>query len=236
MEWTLFINRREFCQGAATVALAAAALGTTALSPLGATASAQTVTAAELMKPGTIPDMAIGNEKAPVTIVEYASMTCPHCAHFQETTFPELKKRYIDTGKVRYIFREFPLDALALDGAMLARCIANGDANKYIAMVDVLFAQQENWAREYKRGTEHPALENKQMLALAKQAGMTDKAYKECFANQDIQRGILLGLQRAGNDFKIRSTPSFFINGNLKAGALSIDEMAKEIDAQLKDK
>ncbi len=77
---------------------------------------------AELMKPDALPDMVMGNANAPVTIVEYASMTCPHCAHFQETTFPELKKRYIDTGKVRYIFREFPLDNLAAAAFMLARC------------------------------------------------------------------------------------------------------------------
>ena len=87
--------------------------------------------------------MALGNAKAPVTIIEYASMTCPHCAHFDETTFPELKKRYIDTGKVRFIFREFPLDKLAAAAFMLARCAGKTTA-KYFALIDTLFRQQRN--------------------------------------------------------------------------------------------
>ena len=107
------ITRREFCQTTATLALATSCLASRRCLRSPTWRSPQTVPTAELMKPDALPDMAMGNDKAPVTIIEYASMTCPHCAHFQETTFPELKKRYIDTGKVRYIFREFPLDSLA---------------------------------------------------------------------------------------------------------------------------
>ena len=107
------MTRREFCQTTATLALATSMLSFSSLSPSPGVAFAETVPTDELMKPGPLPDMAMGDAKAPVTIIEYASMTCPHCAHFQEVTFPELKKRYIDTGKVRYIFREFPLDSLA---------------------------------------------------------------------------------------------------------------------------
>src|SRR5207302_2037359 len=97
---------------------------------------------AELMAPGPLGDNALGSSDAPVTIVEYASMTCPHCAHFHETTFPEMKKKYIDTGKVRFIFREFPLDALAAAGSMLARCSGK---DKYFPMIETLFSQQREW-------------------------------------------------------------------------------------------
>ena len=100
------------------------------------------VSMAELMMPPPLGDEALGSATAPVTIVEYASMTCPHCAHFHETTFPELKKKYIDTGKVRFIFREFPLDALAAAGSMLARCAGK---DKYFPMIETLFSQQKEW-------------------------------------------------------------------------------------------
>src|SRR5450756_3157043 len=102
-EHQLHITRREFCKSTATIALAAAVLGASVLPPFPSDALAETVSTDDLMKPDALPDLALGDDKAPVTIVEYASMTCPHCAHFQEATFPELKKRYIDTGKVRYI-------------------------------------------------------------------------------------------------------------------------------------
>ncbi len=93
-------------------------------------------------RPGRDGDVVLGSDNAPVTIIEYASMTCPHCAHFSETTFPELKKQYIDTGKVRYILREFPLDALAAAGFMLARCAGK---DKYMPLVETLFAKQDEW-------------------------------------------------------------------------------------------
>jgi protein-disulfide isomerase len=125
-ELPLRITRREFCQTTASVTLSLAVLGISSLPPfIGEARAADAIPAAELMKPDKLPDMVMGSDKAPVTVIEYASMTCPHCAHFQETTFPELKKRYIDTGKVRYIFREFPLDSLAAAAFVLARCSAN---------------------------------------------------------------------------------------------------------------
>ncbi len=152
-------------------------------------------------------------------------MTCPHCAHFQETTFPELKKRYIDTGKVRYIFREFPLDSLAAAAFMLARCAGETDKGKYFAMIDTLFRQQRTWAVEKPL----PPL-----LAIAKQAGFTQQTFDACLANQKVLDGIESMRQRAVKQFKVQSTPTFFINGTTYAGALSIEEMAKLIEPYLK--
>ena len=179
----------------------------------------------EMMAPGGLPDMAMGSTDAPVTIVEYASMTCPHCARFQETTFPELKKRYIDTGKVRYILREFPLDSLAAAAFMLARCTGKDDSSKYFALVDTLFAKQTEWAVEKPL----PPL-----LAIAKQAGFTEKTFDECLSNQKILDGIEAVRQRGIDKFKVHATPTFYINGSAHDGALSIEEMSKLIDPYLK--
>jgi protein-disulfide isomerase len=221
----LSINRRQFCQGAALAALAIAALGTTALTPLGDRAAAATIPMDELMKKEALPDMVMGSEKAPVTIIEYSSMTCPHCAHFQETTFPELKKRYIDTGKVRFISREFPLDRLAAAAFMLARCAGQLDSTKYFAMVDTLFRQQDTWA------VEHPL---PPLLKIAKQAGFTEDSFNKCLDDGELLKNISAVRQRAIDKFKVGSTPTFFINGTAHEGALSIDEMAKIIDPLLK--
>ncbi len=221
-------TRREFCQSTATVALATA-LGLTSLTTLppftGQALAADKVSEVELMAPEALPDMAIGDAKAPVTIIEYASMTCPHCAHFQETTFPELKKRYIDTGKVRYIFREFPLDQLAAAAFMLTRCASDKDPEKYFKLIDTFFRQQNTWAVEKPL----PPL-----LAISKQAGLTQKTFDACLADQKLLDGIEAVRTRAVDKFKVNSTPTFFINGTMVSGALSIDEMAKQIDPLLK--
>ncbi len=219
------ITRREFCQSTSVVAFATALLSTSSLSLFPTTAQAQTVSMSDLMKPDALPDMVMGDAKAPVTVIEYASMTCPHCAHFQETTFPELKKRYIDTGKVRYIFREFPLDSLAAAAFMLARCSAQDDSSKYFALIDSLFRQQRTWA------VEKPL---EPLFAIAKQAGFTKQTFDACLANQKVLDGIEAVRARAVNQFKVESTPTFFINGTKAPGALSIDDMAKLIDPQLK--
>jgi protein-disulfide isomerase len=220
------INRRDFCQRTAAVMLASTVLSAVPFSFASAAAPEQ-VPMSDLMKPEALPDMVMGDAKAPVTIVEYASMTCPHCAHFQETTFPELKKRYIDTGKVRYIFREFPLDNLAAAAFMLARCAGELDSSKYYAMIDTMFAQQRTWA------VEKPI---PPLMTIAKQAGFTEKTFDTCLANQKLLSGIEDVRQRAIKEFQVDSTPTFFINGKRAVGALTIDEMAKVIDPMLKDK
>ena len=217
------INRREFCQRTAAVILASTVLTALPLS-FAAAAGADQVPMDALMKKAALPDMVMGEANAPVTIVEYASMTCPHCAHFQETTFPELKKRYIDTGKVRYIFREFPLDNLAAAAFMLARCAGELDSAKYYAMIDTMFAQQRTWA------VEKPI---PPLMKIAKQAGFTEKSFDACLANQKLLNGIEDVRQKGIKDFQVESTPTFFINGARKVGALTIDEMAKAIDPLL---
>jgi protein-disulfide isomerase len=222
----LQINRRDFCRHTAAVMLASSMLSAVPLS-FAAAAPPDQIPMSDLMKPEALPDMIMGKADAPVTIVEYASMTCPHCAHFQETTFPELKKRYIDTGKVRYIFREFPLDNLAAAAFMLARCAGELDSSKYYAMIDTMFAQQRTWA------VEKPI---PPLMTIAKQAGFTEKTFDACLANQKLLSGIEDVRQRAIKEFQVDSTPTFFINGKRAVGALTIDEMAKVIDPMLKDK
>ena len=214
------INRRDFCRHTAAVMLASTMLSAIPFS-FAAAAPPEQVPMSDLMKPGALPDMVMGKADAPVTIVEYASMTCPHCAHFQETTFPELKKRYIDTGKVRYIFREFPLDNLAAAAFMLARCAGELDSGKYYAMIDTMFAQQRTWA------VEKPI---PPMMAIAKQAGFTEKSFDECLANQKLLTGIEDVRQRGIKEYQVDSTPTFFINGKRTVGAVTIDDMAKIID------
>jgi protein-disulfide isomerase len=218
------ITRREFCQHTA-LALTAAVAGTIPFSFTKAAEPQGTVNEAELMKPGSLPDRVMGDANAPVTIIEYASSTCPHCAHFAETTFPTLKKNYIDTGKVKYIFREFPLGtgddlALAVAAFALARCAGELDSGKYYAMIDTIFAQQSRWA------VEHPI---PPLLAIAKQAGFTEKSFEACIDNTKLQKDILASRDRGYEKFGVNSTPTFFINGKRYVGALPIGDFDKAI-------
>ena len=165
-----------------------------------------------LLAPGPLPEMTLGSESAPNTIVEYASMTCPHCAQFQIDVFPKVKEKYIDTGKVRYVFREFPLDGLALAASMLARC--SGD--KYFPMIDALFATQKTWAV--------PGAEGKEKLAqVAKQAGISQAEFDKCLADKDLFNKIVLIRQKGNEEFQVDSTPSFFVNGKRLKGEHTIE-------------
>ena len=162
-----------------------------------------------------------------MTVIEYASMTCPHCADFSETTFPELKKRYIDTGKVRFIFREFPFDKVAAAAFMLARCAAkDGGSDKYMAVVETLFAKQDQWVNE------HPL---EPMENIAKQLGFSDASFKACLTNQTVLNDIEAVRDRAVDKLGVNSTPTFFVNGKKLVGDVSIDTIAKEIDPYLKE-
>ncbi len=148
-------------------------------------------------------------------------MTCPHCAHFAETTFPELKTKYIDTGKVRYILREFPFDPSAEAGFMLARC----SKDNYFPMVDVLFKQQPNWV-----GVSNT---KQALLQIAKLAGFTQESFESCLTDQKLLDDVRSVQKRGANEFKVDSTPTFFINGKTYKGAMSIEEMSAIIDPLL---
>jgi protein-disulfide isomerase len=185
-------------------------------------ATAESVPTAELMVPPPLGDRSLGKADAPVTIIEYASMTCPHCAHFAETTFPELKKRYIDTGKVRFIFREFPLDPLAAGASMLARC---ADKDKFFPLIETLFQRQRQWAVEKPL----PPL-----LEIAKQAGFSEQSFNACLSNQKMLDEIQAEQKRATDKFGVNSTPTLFVNGEMVKGGVSIEELAKIIDPLVK--
>jgi len=221
----LSLNRRELLTAGAALALAAAAATTGALPPFATLAFAADTNPSpeDLAHAGPDGDVMIGSDKAPVTVIEYASMTCPHCAHFEETTLPELKKRYIDTGKVRYVMREFPLDALAAAGFMLARCAG---PDKYETVVETLFAKQPDWV------VQQPI---EPLKAIAKQFGFTEDSFNACLANQKVLDNIQAVRDHAVNKLGVNSTPTFFINGKRFVGDLSIDVMAKEIDPYLKE-
>jgi protein-disulfide isomerase len=182
------------------------------------------VTQADLLQPGPLPEMALGDPNAPVTVVEYASMTCPHCATFHVQTYPEIKKRYIDTGKVRFVFREFPLDQLAAAGFMLARCAGE---DRYFPMVEALFEQQRTWAQ-----SEDPLA---RLFAVARQAGFTQRTFEECLANQELLDKIATVRQRASEVYGVNSTPTFFINGKIERGDMTIEGMSKAIDSYLSE-
>jgi protein-disulfide isomerase len=196
-------------------------LGTAAASALVLTslpALAQNVAPADLAVPGPLGDVALGPADAKVTIIEYASMTCPHCAAFHQETWPELKKRWVDTGKVRFVLREFPLDPLATAGFMLARC--DGE-NKYYPIVDLLFSQQRAWAY-----AERPLDALRQMM---KQAGFSQEKFDSCLKDQKLYDAVNAVKNRGMDVFKVESTPTFFINGQRHPGNLSIDEIEKVI-------
>jgi protein-disulfide isomerase len=189
--------------------------------PVEAPKAQGTVDVAKLLEPGPLPEKVLGKDDAPVTIIEYASMTCPHCARFHAVTLPELKTKYIDTGKARLIFREFPFDPRAEAGFMLARC----SNDNYFAMVEVLFKQQENWAGVQDAKTA--------LLQISKLAGFSQESFEACLTDQKLLEDVRAVRERGSKDFGVDSTPTFFINGNRYPGAMSIAEMSAIIDGML---
>jgi protein-disulfide isomerase len=185
---------------------------------------AQREGAALVAAPVSLPDMVLGSEKAPVTIVEYASMTCSHCAAFDQNVFPMVKSKYIDTGKVRFVFREFPLDVVAAAASMLARCIGNNDAEKYFGVIDLLFKQQDQLIAQPKETLQR----------IGKQSGMSDQAVDACETNQAQLDKISADAKFANETLKVDATPTLFINGEMMKGGPSFEELDNKIVLQLK--
>ncbi len=220
-EPTLTITRRAFTTMLSLTGLAALA----GLSPLRFISEAMAQAATDVAKPVSLPDMMLGSKDAAVTITEYASMTCPHCAAFNEQVFPKIKSEYIDTGKVRYIFREFPLDIKAAAGSMLSRCIAKDDAPKYFAVTDMLFRQQSDWVMKNTTET---------LTRIGKQAGLTQQQVEACLKDQALLDKIAADQKYASEVLKVDSTPTFFVNGEKIKGETSFEEFAKKINPLLK--
>ena len=171
-------------------------------------------------------DFVIGDEDAPVTIIEYASMSCSHCANFHKNTLPDLKTEYIDTGKVRMIFRDFPFNYPALLGSMMLRCIPNEVRYDYM---NVLYQLQSNWVNR------DPTVTKKELYKIMQSGGMTKDEFDSCYSNLDIENEILEAVMAAQNDFNIRSTPSFIVNGNLVEGNKNTKEFRQIIDKILSE-
>jgi protein-disulfide isomerase len=182
---------------------------------------AQTIDSVELYAPGSLGEMALGSADAPVTIVEYASMSCPHCAEFSNTIFDTLRSKYIDTGKVRFIFREFPHNDAGYLPAMIARC---APASRFFEIVDAYFERQADWLQ-----SSDPV---QTLFEIAAEHGFTREAFDACIANRALFTAINEEMAR-GAAFGVRGTPSFFINGRKLEDAPTLANFEKEIESLL---
>jgi len=180
--------------------------------------------AALVAKPVALPDMALGSDTAPITIVEYSSLTCPHCTAFAQNVFPMLQSRYIDTGKVRFVSRDFPLDFKAAAASMLARCAANGDASKFFEATMMLFKQQQDLV-EHTTDT---------LAAIGAKFGMTVSEVEKCVKSDDMLDKLQAAQTFAHNQLKVGATPTFFINGAKVEGSMSFEELEAKLLPLLK--
>lgn len=222
---TAAANKTETPAAAQTEAMKPAAAETQAAAPAAKAELPQAegeVDVAKLMAPGPLPEMALGKPDAKVTIVEYMSMTCPHCARFHNETFEAIKAKYVDGGQVRFIVREFPFDPRAAAAFMLARCAPEG---QYFPMVSMLFKQQEQWAAA-QNGRDA-------LLQMSKLAGFTQESFEACLTNQKLLDDVNAVMQKGAKDFGVNATPTFFINGKKYSGEMSVDTMSGLIDSML---
>lgn len=176
---------------------------------------------------GALAEMALGDPDASVTVIEYASLTCPHCATFHETIYPTIKENYIDTGKVRYIFREFPTAPaeLSVVGSMLARCAADkGGQDAFFLVLDTLFKTQRTWIYG-----ENPRDE---LVKVASQAGMDEAAFDACVRRSELLDLINENVSEGREKYEIQSTPSFVINGNLRHFS-NVEDFSEALDEAL---
>jgi protein-disulfide isomerase len=182
-------------------------------------AMAQSATAGLAIEPVSLPDMALGPRDAAVTIVEYSSMTCSHCATFAETSFPMLWSKYIDTGRVRFVFREFPLDIKAASASMLARTIAHGDSSRYFSAIDILFRQQDQLIAQ-------PTYALKQV---GNQFGMSQQAVETCLKDQTLLDQLTADRKIGNEVVGVDRTPTFFINGEKSTGVIPFADLDRKI-------
>jgi protein-disulfide isomerase len=182
-------------------------------------ALAQSAIVAAVAKPVSLPDIVIGAPDAPVTITEYSSMSCPHCAAFAQNVFPMLRSKYIDTGKVRFVFREFPLDIKAAAASILARCIGNGDPEKYLGAVEILFKLQDRLMAQTKDT----------LLYVGRQNGMSEQDVTTCEQDQAQFDKLTADQQYAVQQLKVTSTPTFFLNGVRLQGSMPFEELEERL-------
>jgi protein-disulfide isomerase len=167
--------------------------------------------------PVTGADMVMGKADAPITVIEYASLTCPHCADFEQNTWPKVKQNWVDTGKVRYVFRDFPLDGLAARAEILAHCAG---PVRFFSFIESLYDNQTVWATD-----SDPMAALKRMGLLG---GVSSEKFDACQNDQTLQQQIV-ATRQGGEDAGVNATPSFFINGKLVTGALPYDDFAKAL-------
>ena len=182
----------------------------------------RTVDMATVLKPGALPELSIGDPNG-LPVVEYGSLTCPHCAVFSKDTLPQLKKAYVDTGKVRFIFREFSRNTLDVAGFVLARCL--GD-DKALAADELLFATQDKWAFVDK------PLEP--LIAAMRATGMTRDQATACLNNQKLADGVVAIAKRANDEIKLSGTPTFVIDGKVYGGELTLEQLMAILDSLVK--
>jgi len=181
--------------------------------------SAYAADAPQSMKPAVYREFIQGNQKAKVMVIEYASLTCPHCKAFHESVYPELKKNYIDTNKIGFVYRDFPLDGLAMGGALLARC---APGNGGMMMIDMMFKNQDEWVR-----TDDPL---KVLRGYAAKAGMNDAAVDACLKNEEVLTRINEVRETGSTLYKVPGTPALFINDTMLEGPPSYENLAAAID------
>lgn len=202
------LSRRKLLLGAALLAAAPWAH------------AANKVDLSDMLTPPEGGDMTMGKDDAKVTLVEYASASCPHCAAFYKDVFPKLKSDYIDTGKMRFIFREFPHNQPALAAFVVARCLPK---EKYFPLIDVFFTTQETWVPKAKEG----------LLNIAKQAGMSEADFDACLKNEAVATNILAVREKASTKYGVDGIPTLFLNGQVFHGDATFDDLKKAIDPLL---
>lgn len=193
-----------------------------------AAALAETRQNSEILKISS-DDFVLGQKSAPVTMIEYASLSCPHCSAFSRESFEKLKSEYIETGKVKFVFRHFPLNQSALSASMLAECQAQDNkpeaVEKYYATLKALFKTQDSWAFDVKY--------DEKLEAIAKLDGMSSERFKSCINDKKLQEKILVNRMETAKSLQIKSTPSFFINGEISEGYIDYLTLKKLIDKKL---